>query len=175
MTNDVAAAFIAESRQYVSTDNLRKIERCVEMLSDEQIWWRPNEESNSVGNLLLHLAGNARQWIISGIGGEPDRRVRQQEFDERSQVPRAELMARLKQTLAEADAVLAGLDAETLLEQRTIQGHERRVLDAIYHVVTHLSMHTGQIILVTKMLTGKDARLTGHFWHHETPPAGNTP
>lgn len=163
--SETAAEFIAEARQYLR-DFLFKIEGCLASLSDEQIWWRPNEESNSIGNLLLHLSGNVRQWIVSGVGGAPDTRARQEEFDQRALIARAELLARLRQTLTEADEVLARLDETTLLENRMIQGHERRVLHAVFHVTEHFAMHAGQIIWITKMLTAKDAGLTGSFWHH---------
>jgi uncharacterized damage-inducible protein DinB len=144
----------------LSTEYLPKIERCVNLLTDEQIWWRPNPESNSLGNLLLHLAGNVRQWIVCGVGGETDLRERQQEFDQRSVLPAEELLSRLKNTLAEVDTVLATIDGGLLLQRRTIQGCDVVVLDAIYHVVEHFSMHTGQIILLTKQLTASDL----HFY-----------
>jgi uncharacterized damage-inducible protein DinB len=156
--NDIARPFIAQSRSFLSEEYLPKIERCLEQLSDEEVWWRANDESNSIGNLLLHLAGNVRQWIVSGIGGAADARVRQQEFDERSVLPRAELLAKLKQALAEVDRVLAALEPERLLEQHRIQGSDVTALEAIYHVVEHFSMHTGQIILLTKMLKGADMK-----------------
>src|ERR671932_2274806 len=114
---DIANLFIAESRKFLSSEYLQKIERCLEVLSDEDVWWRANEGSNSIGNLLLHLEGSTRTWIINVAGGSHSPRDRQQEFDEREQIPRAQLMARLKQTLAEADEVLARLDAEALLER----------------------------------------------------------
>lgn len=155
---DIARAFIAQSRTLLMTDNLPRIERCLERLSDEEIWWRANEESNSIGNLLLHLSGNVRQWIVSGLGGDADGRVRQQEFDERRVLPRAELLGRLKATLAEADAVLASIEPAALLESRQIQGNEVTMLEAIYHVVEHFSMHTGQIILLAKALKAEDLR-----------------
>src|ERR1700682_5512238 len=106
----VAEAFVAQARAFLSDEYLPKIERCLETLTDEQLWWRANENSNSIGNLLLHLSGNARQWIVSGLGGVPDRRQRQGEFDERSVISKAELLARLKETLIDVDAVLGGLD-----------------------------------------------------------------
>jgi uncharacterized damage-inducible protein DinB len=154
----VPAAFVAHARSYLSSDYLPKIERCLEELTDMDVWWRAAEESNSIGNLILHLAGNARQWIVSGIGGEADERVRQREFDERDAMPRAELLALLKRNLEEVDEVLAKLDCSRLLERRMIQGHEVTILEAIFHVVEHFSMHTGQIVLLTKMLTRKDLR-----------------
>ena len=79
---DVAHAFIAQSRRFLSDDYLPKIERCLEQLSDEQVWWRANDKSNSIGNLILHISGNARQWIVSGLGGEQDNRRRDDEFAE---------------------------------------------------------------------------------------------
>ncbi|MDT4897208.1 MAG: hypothetical protein QOH25_2285 [Acidobacteriota bacterium] len=156
--NETAQAFIAQARSLLSDDYLPKIERCLEELSDEAVWWRANPESNSIGNLLLHLAGNVRQWIVSGVGGAPDNRVRQQEFDERSGITRAELLARLKQVLGEADAALAALDLSRLLERRRIQGDDVVLLEAIFHVTEHFAMHTGQIILLTKMLKGADLK-----------------
>ena len=152
----VARAFVAEARAQLAADYLPKIERCLERLDDERLWWRPNEQSNSIGNLLLHLEGNARQWIVCGVGGATDRRVRDAEFAAREQLSRDELLARLRATLAEVDAVLARLDPATLLEERRIQGLDVTCLRAVFHVVEHFSMHTGQIILLTKLLTGDD-------------------
>ena len=155
---EIAKHFIAESRSFLSSDYLPKIERCLEVLSDEDVWWRAGEGSNSIGNLILHLEGSTRGWIINVAGGSHSPRDRQQEFDEREQIPRAELIARLRRTLAEADGVLARLEAERLLEQRRARGEEVTVLLAIYHAVEHFSMHAGQIILLAKMRSG-DLRL----------------
>lgn len=157
-TNETARTFITHARAFLRDDFFPKIERCLEQLSDEDVWWRANSESNSIGNLLLHLAGNVRQWIVSGIGGAPDTRIRQQEFDERTGITRAELLARLKEVLGDADNALAALEPSLLLEERKIQGNDVQLLEAIFHVVEHFSMHTGQIILLTKMLKNSDLR-----------------
>jgi uncharacterized damage-inducible protein DinB len=135
---------------------LPKIERCLERLTDAQIWWRPNSELNSIGNLTLHLCGNARQWIISGLGNQPDQRTRDHEFSQTEIIPREKLLELLRGTLAEVEAVLNCLNPQALLESRTIQGCNVDVVQAIYHVTEHFSMHTGQIILMTKILTHKD-------------------
>jgi uncharacterized damage-inducible protein DinB len=148
---DVAHAFIAQSRRFLSDDYLPKIERCLDILSEEDVWWRANESSNSIGNLLLHLAGSTRAWIVGVAGGSPSPRDRQREFDERERIPRAELIARLRRTVADADEALARLDAGTLLERRQARDEEVTVLLAIYHAVEHFSMHTGQIIMLAKM------------------------
>ena len=152
--NSFEQEFVAQSKSFLLDDFLVKIERAVNKMTDEQIWWRANEESNSVGNLLLHLAGNVRQWIVSGIGGAPDNRFRQGEFDERNQISGAELLANLRNAVEEACAVLDNLNADDLLEKRSIQGRETTVLSAIYHVVEHFAMHAGQIIFIAKMFAG---------------------
>lgn len=154
--NETGSEFIARSRYHLAGDFLPKIERCVDLLSDDQVWWRPNAESNSIGNLLLHLSGNARQWIVCGLGDAEDARDRDSEFAQREVIGRDELMALVRQTLADVDATLAAFDPDSLLEQRTIQGLEVSALEAILHVVEHFSMHTGQIILLTKIMRHTD-------------------
>jgi uncharacterized damage-inducible protein DinB len=153
---ETARAFVAEARRHLLEDYLPKLERCLEQLSDEQVWWRAGESSNSVGNLLLHLEGNVRQWLVGGVGGAPDRRTRDREFAERERIPLGRLLAALRATLAEADDALGRLDPAALLERRPIQGRDVTVLAAVFHAVEHFSMHTGQIILLTKLLTGRD-------------------
>lgn len=150
--------FISCAREFLVGEYLPKIERCLERLSDEQIWWRPNEESNSIGNLVLHLCGNARQWIVSGVGGAADARVRDAEFAQRELIPAVELLTLLRTTVSDVAAVLENLPPETLLEQRTIQGSNVDTLEAIFHVTEHFSMHAGQIFLLTKLLTATDLR-----------------
>jgi len=158
--SDIGQTFIGRSRYHLSEDFLPKIQRCLSLLTDEQIWWRPNSESNSIGNLLLHLSGNARQWIVCGVGGAADARDRDAEFARREMIPGAELRSILKQTLREVDATLAQFDPSKLLETRNIQGLDVSVLEAILHVVEHFSMHVGQILYITKQLTAHDL----HFY-----------
>lgn len=147
---DVSQTFLIESRGYLRDEYLANIERAVSALTDEQIWWRPNEASNSIANLILHLTGNVRQWIVAGVGRQPNERNRQQEFDERTKIPKHELLARLTTVLNEADAVMANLQLGELAEARQIQGNDTTVMKAIYHVVEHFSMHTGQIQWIAK-------------------------
>src|SRR6266404_4637562 len=165
--SDLGQAFIARAQHHLGEDFLPKIERCLGLLNDQQIWWRANEQSNSIGNLLLHLSGNVRQWIVCGLGDATDSRDRDSEFAQRTQIPRAELFERLKRTVNEAVATLARLDPDKLLEKHRIQGLEVSALEAVLHVVEHFSMHTGQIILLTKLLTATDL----HFYDFE----GDTP
>ena len=154
----ISRAFIARASAFMLGDYLPKIERCLEKLTDEQIWWRANEESNSIGNLILHLCGNVRQWIICGVGGQPDNRNRDSEFEQRDVIARNELVTLLRSTLAEVETTLRTLDPSVLLEHRKIQGNDVELLEAIFHVTEHFSMHTGQIIMLTKMLSSSDLR-----------------
>jgi len=156
--DNVGSALIAQSRSFLAEDYLPKIERCLSLLSDEQIWWRANSQSNSIGNLLLHLSGNVRQWIVAGLGGAEDARDRDAEFAQRDILSRDDLLGRLRQTLAEADAALAALNPDRLLERFKIQGLEVTALYAMLHVVEHFSMHTGQIIMMSKALGQTDLR-----------------
>jgi uncharacterized damage-inducible protein DinB len=147
---DIATHFLERSRHYLGVEYPTKIRRCLQVLPAGAEWWRNDEQSNSIGNLLVHLSGNVRQWIVSSIGGAPDHRFRAAEFQLRDGDDRDVLFARLRATLDEADAVIASLTPERLLQRLTIQGRDVTVLDAVYHVVEHFALHTGQIILLTK-------------------------
>jgi uncharacterized damage-inducible protein DinB len=152
----VSESFISQARYLLREEYLPKIERCLEQLTDEQIWWRANDYSNSIGNLILHISGNARQWIVCGLGGEPDDRQRDAEFAERRLVPHEELLAHLKKAVGDIDQTLESFNADRLLDQFQIQGTTTPALAAILHVTEHFSMHTGQIILLAKMLADAD-------------------
>lgn len=148
----IAASFLERSRYYLRTEYPIKIRAAVESLPADRLWWRPNEQVNSVGNLLLHLSGNVRQWILSGVGGQPDARQRNMEFAARGGASAADMLEGLDATLREADGVLRELLPSELLTRRTIQGRDTTVMEAVFHVVEHFSGHTGQIIWIAKML-----------------------
>ena len=143
--------FIDCARSYLASEYPAKLRLTLNALPPDKLWWRPNEDSNSVGNLLLHLNGNLRQWIVAGVGGEPFERHRAGEFEARHGAPVPELLAPLERTLADVDRILKGLTAERLVERCAIQGRDLTVLDAIFHVTEHFGYHLGQIILVAKM------------------------
>ena len=149
----MAEMLIALSRRYLR-EYLTKIRLAVSVLDDDIIWARPNESSNSIGNLMLHLAGNVRQWIVSGVGGAPDVRDRPREFAEQSGAPAAQLLDDLRAAVREADAVLGRLTAAQLVEPRRIQGFETNVLAAVFNVVAHFQGHTQEIIHITRARLG---------------------
>jgi uncharacterized damage-inducible protein DinB len=137
-----------------------KICDSLELLSDDEIWWRANDASNSVGNLILHLCGNMRQWIISGLGGAEDIRKRDLEFSEKGPIARAELIEKLRATVREASNVIRRLAAKDLVKEYNVQGYRVTGYEASIHVTTHISYHAGQIIYVAKMKRGKDLGFT---------------
>jgi uncharacterized damage-inducible protein DinB len=153
------AEFIEASRVFLRDDYMPKVLHCVGQMSDDDLWWRPNDVSNSIGNLILHLCGNLRQWIVSSIGGVEFKRDRNAEFTARGPVPKAELIANLQQAVHEVDGVLAKLESERLLQRLKIQTYDEvSTLQVVYHVVEHFSYHLGQILYIYKMKTGTDPR-----------------
>src|ERR1700750_2776728 len=133
---------------------------CVKKLSEEQIWQRQGAHENAVGNLVLHLCGNARQWIMPGVVGAADVRVRDKEFSADGAMSGAELIALFEATMDEAKKVIAAVPAERMTEREHPQGRDVSVLEAIYQVVGHVQQHVGQIILLTKQMLATDLDLT---------------
>jgi uncharacterized damage-inducible protein DinB len=133
---------------------------CLQKLTDEQVWERPGAHENAVGNLVLHLCGNMRQWIMHGVGGAADVRVRDAEFSQAYGMTAAQLVDHFKSTVQEARQVIGSLPPEQLTDRTTPQGREVCKLEAIYQVVGHVHQHVGQVILLTKQMTGRDLDLT---------------
>ena len=133
---------------------VRKIEHCLRQLDHDQFWSRPAEDMNSVANLLLHLAGNIRQWIIAGVGNVEDVRERQKEFDDRSELPKDEILRRLHDTVSEAKLAIAGVSSDELLRRRRVQGFDVSGLQATFDSVSHFRGHTQEIVHMTRCLLG---------------------
>jgi len=154
MSQESARIFLATARGSLA-EGLRKIEHCVNQLSDEQLWWRPRPEMNSIANLMLHLSGNIRQWIVSGVGGSADVRNRPVEFSDRSNRPKAEVLAILQKTVKDADAAIAKVDESQLAAARRIQGRETNVTEAIFKPLAHFQGHVQEIIHLTREQLGE--------------------
>ena len=159
-SSQILNMYLADAERLLAKEFLPHIVKSLEKLGEKDIWWRPNEASNSAGNLALHLCGNVRQWIISNLGGNPDVRDRDSEFAERGPMPRKALVGKLKRTVREACEVISRLPEETLSRKFTIQGLHVAGIVAVAHVVEHFSYHTGQIIYITKLKSGEDLRFT---------------
>ena len=142
-----------------------RIHDCATRLTEDQIWLRQSQNENSVGNLILHLTGNVRQWIGHSVGGAADTRDRDSEFAARGGIERAALLVKLDEVLDDAMATIRALPPQRLTEQITIQRYTVTVLEAIYHVIEHFAQHTAQIIFATKLLTGEDLEYYKHLSH----------
>jgi len=153
---DLTALFLDFSRKKLLDQYWPRLQQCVAPLTTDQIWWRPNDASNSIGNLLLHLNGNVGQWLVASFNQDWDKRNRPAEFAAKDGATAAELLARLGATLDAAAAVLDRLTTEQLLAPYQIQGYHVHGLDAVYQVVEHFGLHFGQIAYIAKSLTGKD-------------------
>ncbi len=159
MSADLLAVEIVRFAVHKLRDLHAQIERCVGLLSDEELWQRSNAHTNSLGNLLLHLTGNVNQWIVCGLRGRLAQRDRPAEFAARGPLPRAQVLGNLAAVCREALAVIEGLRAADLATRRTIQEYEVSQVAAVFHVVEHFSFHTGQIVHMTKVLKDVDVSL----------------
>lgn len=171
MTTDQLTTTVLEHVSEVFDQCMTKINHCIGQLSDEQVWWRPRDEMNSIGNLLLHLSGNVKQWIVSGLGSAEDVRNRPAEFSQRGPIPKAEVLEQLAQVVAEAKSVLSQRSAAEMLAARRIQGFEVTGWEAIFDCVPHFKGHTQEIICLTRLQLGDTYRIQ---WQPQTPEEGAT-
>jgi len=153
---DVSRLFLDFSRRKLLEQYWPRLRTCVEPLASEQVWSRPNAVSNSIGNLVLHLNGNVRQWLVASFNRLEDNRNRPAEFNETSQLPTAELLEKLGATMQNSAQVLTRLTHADLVAPYDIQGYHVTGLEAVYQVVEHFGLHYGQIVYITKALSGAD-------------------
>ena len=144
---------------------VERVEHCLDQLNDEQIWWRPTESQNSIGNLVLHICGNVSQWILSGVGSLPDTRDRPSEFSERGPLEHSLLTLKLQESLKAVQQVLQTVNETRLVESQVIQGFQTTGLGAITHSVTHFTGHMQEVICLTRMQLGADYQFK---WQSET-------
>jgi len=155
----LARVVAAEFRRRLQGEYVPRIRRCVERLGDAGTWQRPAPNCNSVGNLLLHLAGNTTQWILATFGACDDRRDRPAEFAARGGATARELVDQLAAVVDRACDLVDGLAVADLLQPRTVQQRYRETgLAAVLHVLEHFAGHAGQIYAWTKQVTGEDLR-----------------
>ena len=155
MVTPFAKEFVEQSVSHLN-QNTPRIIKCLAQLSEEEVWHRPNENSNSIGNLILHLCGNIRQYAISSLGNVPDNRIRDLEFYTREGYSKSELIEKLTQTVDDAVMVINCSTKTNLLQPRLVQGFNLTGIGIIIHVTEHYSYHTGQIAYYTKMVKDRD-------------------
>jgi uncharacterized protein DUF1572 len=163
---DVTQGFVAEST-HVFRASLQRIEHCARQLSDEQLWWRPRPEMNSIANLMLHLSGNVGQWVVSSVANVPSTRNRPAEFAQRNPIPRDELLRTLQDAVQRTCSSIDSIKtSEQLLQPRRIQGNDTNLLTAIFHAASHFEGHTQEIISMTRQILGDQYK---YLWQPTTP------
>ncbi|MDP4263868.1 MAG: DinB family protein [Bacteroidota bacterium] len=160
--NNIAREFVEQSISRIEK-NTPKIIKCLGELSEEQVWQRPNEASNSAGNILLHLCGNMRQYIISALGNQPDTRERDKEFSTNGGYSKEDLQNKLVSTVSEVKNIISAVDENKLMKVHSVQGFNYSGAGIIVHVTEHYSYHTGQVVFWTKLLTGNDLGFYAHI------------
>ena len=156
---------IIEEQVHLLDAAMVKLRNCLSQLSDDQLWWRPAAEQNSIANLILHVCGNMTQWIICGVGGAEDQRNRDSEFEATGGVGGSDLVEKLDETLGNVTEIVRAISEESLLAERMIQGFTVTGLGAIVHSVSHFVGHTHQIIQLTRLQLGTDYQFA---WSPET-------
>lgn len=151
-TRTVESTLLHNARTRLVSDYPAQVRACLQSLDDGQIWWRPNENANAIGNLVLHLCGSNRHFIGKGIGGLEFARDRTAEFTERTPVPKDELLRRFDEMVAEVDRVLGELDPASLMETTDRTGKTTTYVQILLHVTQHVAAHMAQIVYATKLL-----------------------
>jgi uncharacterized damage-inducible protein DinB len=151
---------VNEFERRLFEESYSRIFKCLSLLNEESIWFSPNNQIPSVGNLILHLCGNARQWVLSGIGGSVDNRNREQEFVVQKNIKKSELIFLLENLKVNLKTTILEMPDSALNERKIIQGFEETGFSILIHVIEHFSYHTGQITTLTKMITNKQ---TGYY------------
>ena len=150
MTLEQAA--LAAFRSRITSILPAQIRPCIEVLTEDQLWWRPNETSNSVGNLVLHVSGSIRHYLSRSIGHIQYERDRPAEFSERGPLPKQQLLAIFDETIDQAVFVLDSFETSRFMDQTEEPGYYQTIVEQLFGIAIHLATHTGQIVYVTKLL-----------------------
>ncbi len=161
LSEQIKNEIIRDIKIRIYEESFPRIKQCIELLDEDKIWLKPNKNSNSIGNLVLHLCGNIRQYLLSGIAGEKDIRVRHLEFSESGTVPVGRLTDLMDELLLDVSNVLYNIKTEDLLKIKEVQGFTMTGISILVHVTEHLSYHTGQIAFYTKLLEDTDLKFYG--------------
>ncbi len=151
----ITQLFITETIHFLEL-NPPRIENCLNRLTEVQVWQKPNEVSNSIGNLILHLCGNITQYVIAGLGGAPDQRERDLEFSAHNAYTKAALLEKFNAITITAVKVLQETKEAEFLRVRKVQGFDMSGVGIAIHVTEHYSYHVGQIALLTKLMIEED-------------------
>lgn len=160
METTLANLFLTEIHRRLFDECFPRLVKCITMLSEEQIWSRPNDVSNSLGNMALHLKGNTRQWLGTTFGGRSDDRNRSAEFSERGPLLKIHLLRMLSELQTDLEGIFKQIEPNDLIAEYDVQGYRENGIAILIHVTEHFSYHVGQATYLVKMLTG---RQTGYY------------
>jgi uncharacterized damage-inducible protein DinB len=155
---EFAAIFLKGIRKHLLEENWPRLKKCVLLCDDAMLWSKPNENTNSIGNLVLHLQGNLAQWVLHGIAGAADKRIRNKEFETGSKRPKEQLLSDFELLMQSIDEVLINIEPNKLTEKRKVQGFETTVTGILIHVTEHFSYHLGQISFILKQAKNIDLK-----------------
>jgi hypothetical protein len=170
-TADSVTRAVTHEACEVLAQSLIKIKHCLAQLNEDQVWWRPKEDMNSIGNLILHLTGNVRQWIVVGLGDQTNTRNRQAEFSERGPIKKSVLLHELEAVVEAAKGTLRRTTAEQMLSARRIQGFDTTGWGALFDSVPHFKGHTQELTCLTRMQLGSAYQF---HWQPQTAEQGGT-
>jgi len=146
---DAAVAIVREVSNRMRA-LLERTEQAIGQLEDSQLWYRNHPTDNSIGNLVLHLVGNLRQWILSGIKNLPDTRDRPLEFSTQQGISKIDLLKMLRGTIEESCRAIDALPTSRITESKLIQDTDTTIAYALVMAVSHLGLHVGQIQFIAK-------------------------
>lgn len=160
---------------------MNRIEKCLNLLTYDQIWTRLQSNMNSIGNLCIHLVGNEYQHFVSGIGEKPLIRERSLEFTMQGGYKKEELIKILRSVRDEATSILEQVTEDDLHKDITVNYsledwntmknrnedekepfYRKRLLTLLFQVSEHYGYHAGQIVVFTKLLQPSDESFTGY-------------
>jgi len=147
-----------EFTRRINEEGLQRIIKCLAFLTEEDVWKRPNENTVSIGNLVMHLSGNVRQWICAGLGKQEDVRTRDLEFSTKEGISKEELIADITRAVQDATKVIQNLTPAELNETYDVQVYKENGLSIVVHVIEHFSYHVGQITYAVKSLKNVDTQ-----------------
>ena len=154
------AEIVQEFELRVFDESYPRVYKCLSLINQDQLWDSPNSNVPAIGCLVLHLCGNARQWILSGIGDDKDNRNREDEFIIHHNIRKSDFIFLLENLKVQLKNCLQNMPEDILLQRKKIQGYDVTGFSAIIHVIEHFSYHTGQITTLTKIYVDKD---TGYY------------
>ena len=163
LADGIKQLLIQDVKRRIANESIPRIQKCITLLTDDQIWRKPNKHSNSIGNLILHLEGNVRQWLLSSIFKTNDDRDRDLEFNFSGPTPKKYLSDKLEQLATDTTDALEEITVDMLVESRMVQGFNETVTSILIHVTEHFSYHTGQIAFYTKLLNNEDLGFYADF------------